>query len=103
MENEPENSKLLSFRNQQSANPEDLDTKINSQVPISPGTFKTAKNVNAQKQQESPSEIKAESNPIAPSQEAPKKQANTNELLETKKPKIDPNRSKEEGSFSHVE
>ena len=52
MENEPENSKLLSFRNQQAANPEDFDAKINSHVPISSGKFKTAKIVNAQKLQE---------------------------------------------------
>ena len=103
MENEPENSKLLSFRNQQAANPEDFDTKINSNVPISPGKLKTAKIVNAQKQQESQGEIKAESNPITSSQVAPKKQAYANELLETEKPKIDPNRSKEDGSFSNAE
>ena len=100
MENEPENSKLLSFRNQQAANPEDFDAKINSKVPISPGKFKTAKIVNAQKLQESLGEIKAESNSIASSQVTQKKQAIANELLETKKPKIDPNRSKEDGSFS---
>jgi len=100
MENEPENSKLLSFRNQQAANPEDFDAKINSHVPISPGKFKTAKIVNAQKLQESLGEIKAESNPIASSQVTRKKQANANELFEAEKPKIDPNRSKENGSFS---
>ena len=59
--------------------------------------------VNAQKQQDSLDEIKAESNPIASSQVAPKKQANANELLETEKPKIDPNRSREDGSFSNAE
>ena len=100
MENEPENSKLLSFRNQQAANPEDFNTKINSYVPISPGKLKTAKIVNAPKQQESLGEIKAEANLITSIEEAPKKQANANELLETEKPKIDPNRSKKDGSFS---
>ena len=103
MGNEPENSKLLSFRNQQAANPEDFNTKINSYVPISPGKLKTAKIVDAPKQQESLGEIKAEANLITSIEEAPKKQANANELLETEKPKIDPNRSKKDGSFSNAE
>ena len=103
MENEPENSKLLSFRNQQAANPNDFDTKINSNVPISPGKLQTAKIVNAQKQQESTGEIKAESRPMTAGKAAKKQQFKTNELPETEKPRIVPNRSEKEGSFSNGE
>mgnify|MGYP001158094188 CR=1 FL=1 len=103
MENDPENSKLLSFKNQQAANPEDSHTKINSHVPISPGKLKTTKIVNPQKYQDSLGEIKVESNPKTSSQVANKQQAKPKGLLKTEKPRIDPNWSKDEGSFSIAE
>ncbi len=103
MENEPEHSKLLSFRNQQAANPEDIDTKIISNVPISPGQFKTAKIVNSQKQQGPSGQKPVVSNPIASSMVKKKQPVIANASLETEKPRIEPNRTNNEGSFSKAE